>query len=456
MPSLRYVLRLWFGVSLPVGRVEYAVSGLLLMLVKYGIEALVIWRYTSTFFAPWDFVNPLLSVRTAILQPAPEFVPWALFVWTLPFLWIAISMSVRRMADAGGSPWMGMLVLVPVFNLLFMLAMCLPPSRHNRWSPSGRGASDRDLAKSAVLAVAASLNVGAVMLVVSVYLFSTYGASLFLGTPMLMGATAAYLFNRHYARGYAASIMLGLAAVFFAGMALLLLALEGLICVAMAAPLMLPIGAMGGLLGKAIADSTRRAAHELMAAIVVLPLLAGVESLVAPKAEYVVTTVVEIDAPPEVVWNNVIGFPELPPATAWYFRYGIACPQRARIVGQGVGAIRYCEFTTGTFVEPITVWEPPQRLAFDVTEQPAPMFELSPYRHVHPPHLDGFLRSNRGEFRLLPLSGGRTRLEGSTWYEFDMFPHAYWTLWSDLLIHRIHHRVLKHIKRLSEQPPASR
>jgi len=113
--------------------------------------------------------------------------------------------------------------------------------------------------------------------------------------------------------------------------------------------------------------------------------------------------------------------------------------------------VRHCEFSTGSFVEPITVWQPAERLAFDVAAQPPPMHELSPYRHVHPPHLDGYLRCRRGEFRLLPLAGGRTRLEGSTWYEFEMYPQDYWTLWSDAAIHRIHRRVLEHIKRLAEE-----
>ena len=116
-----------------------------------------------------------------------------------------------------------------------------------------------------------------------------------------------------------------------------------------------------------------------------------------------------------------------------------------------MGAVRRCEFSTGAFVEPVNVWEPPRRLAFDVESQPPPMHELSPYRHVHPPHLDGYLRCQRGEFRLVALPGGRTRLEGSTWYEFEMYPQDYWTMWSDACIHRIHQRVLPHIKSLSER-----
>jgi hypothetical protein len=148
-----------------------------------------------------------------------------------------------------------------------------------------------------------------------------------------------------------------------------------------------------------------------------------------------------------VVWPHVLGFSDLPEVPSWFFRLGIAYPVRARIEGAGPGAIRRCEFSTGAFVEPITVWDPPRRLAFDVISQPPPMHEWSPYQELHPPHLDSTMRSRRGEFRLVALPGGRTRLEGSTWYELDLAPQAYWSIWSDLIVHRIHRRVLEHIRR---------
>ena len=449
----RGLLGLWLGVSQPVNRVKYTLSGFGLMLFKYSVEALVIWWFTSSFFSPWNFVNPVLAIRTEILRPAPEWVGWFLFVWSIPFLWIAISMSVRRAADAGDSPWLGLVVLVPLVNMIFMLVMCVVPSQPGQhWSATRQPTSGQNRVSSALLGIGASLLIGSVMLVASVYLLKSYGASLFLGTPLMMGATASFLFNRPHPRSFGSSMLVALTSVLCAGSALLLFALEGMICILMAAPLILPIGILGGIIGKAIADSTRRANHrELFAAIVVLPLLAGGEAMLSRSTEYEVLSAVEIEAPVDEVWHNVVAFPELPEPSEWYFRFGIASPQRARIVGQGLGATRYCEFTTGTFVEPITAWDEPKRLAFDVTDQPAPMFELSPYRHIHPPHLDGSLRSKRGEFRLVPLPDGRTRLEGRTWYEFDMFPQSYWTLWSDLLIHRIHERVLLHIKRESER-----
>jgi uncharacterized membrane protein YhaH (DUF805 family) len=450
-----YLLRLWFGVAEPVRPLAYALSGFGLMLFKYAVEALLIGVFAAAPFWPWQFLNPLASMRTEMLGPAP-WLGWAIVVWSLPFLWIALSMSVRRAADAGGSPWWGLLVLVPLVNLAMMLVLCfLPSSVEEGWLPREPAARDKGPGANVALALGASLMSGAAMLVVSIYLLESYGAALFLGTPLMMGVVAAYLDNRAVPRSYLGSAGMGLASVMVAAALLLLFALEGMICVMMAAPLILPLGAVGGLMGKAIADATRRPTHEMVAVLFVLPLLALAETHSYRAIEYEVMSMVEIDAPPEVVWEHVVDFPELPPPGEWYFRMGIACPERARIFGEGAGAIRHCEFSTGTFVEPITAWEPARRLAFDVTEQPAPMFELSPYRHVHPPHLDGSLRSNRGEFRLVGLPGGRTRLEGRTWYEFDMYPQFYWTLWSDLIIHRIHERVLLHVKRLAEDETGS-
>jgi uncharacterized membrane protein YhaH (DUF805 family) len=442
---------LWFGTSLPVSRGAYAATGFGLMLFKYAAEAAVIWQFTGLPFSPLDFLNPLISARTQILETAPQWVAWAMFLWTFPFLWISFSMSIRRAADAGASPWLGLLVLVPGANLLFMIIMCLlPTSQHGTWGQARGNVETLHQFRSAALGVGISVLFAVGMVGVAVYGFATYGTSLFFATPTVMGAVSAYLYNRPYRRGMGSTFLVSTMAVTLAGLVLLLFALEGVICLLMAVPLVYPLGWIGCFIGKAIADFTTRPRAEVFASALLLPLVALGESRLATGPEYVVRTTIEIDAPPETVWNHVVDFPDLPPPEEWYFRAGIACPQRARIDGTGVGAVRYCIFTTGQFVEPITVWEPGRRLAFDVTDQPAPMFELSPYRHVHPPHLHGYLRSNRGEFLLVPLPGGRTRLEGRTWYQFDMFPQGYWTLWSDLVIGRIHERVLQHVKGLAE------
>jgi uncharacterized membrane protein YhaH (DUF805 family) len=446
------VFGLWFGVRDTVGPLAYGVSGLFLMALKYTVEAAVIWSATRAIYLPWHFLNPLISARFEMAQRAPEWLGWVWFAWSLPFLWIAVTMSVRRAADAGWSPWSGFLVLIPLVNLVFMVTMCFVPTSHRRsWATDGLRPDARPSGYDAALSVGASLVFGGAMLVLSVYVLSSYGASLFVGTPTMMAALAAFLYNRTVSRSLATSIGVGAGAVFFAGVALLLFALEGAICIMMALPVFIPLGLLGALLGKAIADATRRPTRGLAACIAALPLWALAENAWQETAEYVVATAVVIDASPEVVWANVVDFPELPEESQGLLRWGIAAPLRARIEGQGVGATRYCEFTTGDFVEPIRVWDPPRRLAFDVTDQPPAMIEWSPYGDIHPPHLDGFMCSNRGEFLLLRLRDGRTRLEGRTWYEIRMFPQWYWTLWCDTIVHRIHGRVLRHIQEMSEE-----
>ena len=108
-------------------------------------------------------------------------------------------------------------------------------------------------------------------------------------------------------------------------------------------------------------------------------------------------------------------------------------------------------FSTGPFVEPITVWDPPRRLSFDVRSQPAPMHEWSPYGRIQPKHLHGYLVSKRGQFRLTRLANGPTLLEGVTWYQHGLWPAEYWKWWSDAIIHRIHLRVLNHVRMLAER-----
>ena len=159
---------------------------------------------------------------------------------------------------------------------------------------------------------------------------------------------------------------------------------------------------------------------------------------------------IDVEAPPETVWKNVVSFAQLPPPDEWLFRAGIAYPIRAEIEGTGVGAERHCVFSTGSFVEPIEVWEEPILLKFSVTSNPAPMEEWTIYDEVHPPHLDSFLVSQGGQFKLTVLAGNRTRLEGTTWYRHNLWPAEYWRRWSDHIIHSIHLRVLRHIKSQSE------
>lgn len=155
---------------------------------------------------------------------------------------------------------------------------------------------------------------------------------------------------------------------------------------------------------------------------------------------------IEVDANQSEVWNQLVAFSAIDEPTDWLFKTGVAYPTHSEITGTGVGAVRECHFTTGPFIEPITSWDEPNRLAFSVQDQPPPMVEWSFGDQIDAAHLDGYFQSHKGEFKLTTLPGGRTLLTGTTWYTNDIWPVGYWKLWTDFILHRIHLRVLKHIK----------
>ncbi|CAN0495144.1 unnamed protein product, partial [Hapterophycus canaliculatus] len=169
-------------------------------------------------------------------------------------------------------------------------------------------------------------------------------------------------------------------------------------------PLLGPLSFFGGLAGRAIATVNLRNRPEypgMITTMILLPLALLLEPLDDHRELHRVDTTVIINAGTTVVWKQVIAFPEIEEEPAWFFRAGIAAPIRARIEGVGIGACRYCEFTTGPFVEPITAWDEPSNdeasglLAFDVESQPLPMTEWTPFSSLHPPHLDDGFVSRR-------------------------------------------------------------
>jgi uncharacterized membrane protein YhaH (DUF805 family) len=453
-----------FGLRHRVPRRSYLAWGFTLAALKFGLDTAVVYGFTHKTWTPLGYILPSLILRDQAVGSAPDAMHVLLVVLAMPFLWVGLSMSVRRAADAGVSPWIGAGFLVPILNYLTILVLGLLPTRHEaRWEPSTQGPYRRESGqgptstqalpgsvRAALLGVLTSVVVGLSMTGFSVYVLGLYGTSLFFLTPFVMGAVTAAIYNLRAPRRRRDTLALTAIATVMTGSIILLFAIEGLLCLAMAFPIALSLSLLGALVGRAIVVSARRRVHEAAFVVAALPVAALGEAKIASPPLHDVTTSLEIAAPPEAVWPHVVGFSDLPEPPQWQYRLGIAYPMRARIEGEGVGAVRRCEFSTGPFVEPITVWEPPRRLAFDVTAQPPSMTEWSPYAHVHAPHVEGYMRSTGGEFRLTALPGGHTRLEGTTHYTLAIYPEIYWRPFAEALLHGIHTRVLRHIQRLSE------
>jgi uncharacterized membrane protein YhaH (DUF805 family) len=443
-----------------VDRATYLAVGILAFALKFLLDWLVV---TRLFHRSWSLLNywrpfGVISGVHALSLENRLFAGVMLFL-ALPFIWLGMAMTVKRLRDAGEPTWISCLFFAPVANLLFFLVLSFKPSAVasskqeaapwpgpgilGAWIPETR-------AGSAIVSIAITATIGLGFTLLGIQVVATYGWGLFVGLPFCLGLFAVLTHSYHQPRDYGECVTVAILPVLTLGAVLILVAIEGVICILMAAPIALGLTLLGGSLGYAIQSAhwgRRNAPAMLSMAVLLTPGFFGIEHFTRPQSGvFEQKSAIEIDAPPEKVWRKVVAFAEIPPPKEALFRAGIAYPIRAEITGHGPGAERHCVFSTGAFVEPITVWDEPHLLRFRVTANPAPLNELTPYGHIEPRHLHGYFESHQGQFLLAELPGGRTRVEGTTWYSHSMWPESYWHWWSDYVIHRIHMRVLEHIR----------
>ena len=305
------------------------------------------------------------------------------------------------------------------------------------------------------MAIAATILITLPLGLLSIYAAGEYGMALFMLLPSAIGMIPVLIYGQKKEVNRKEAFFIGLLTLIIFCIALIAFAIEGVICIVMASPLAIFFTWLGSAVGCALVKGKPGSSPvAILVMVTVIPAMSFMEKDAEPELTSV-TTSIEIAASPRMVWQNVIAFPQIRAPHEFLFKAGIAYPTDARIDGTGVGAVRHCNFTTGSFVEPITVWDEPRLLKFSVEEQPTPMRELS-FWDINAPHLHDYFVSKQGQFKLIPLPNGNTLLEGTTWYYHDIRPAFYWRPWSTYIIHKIHERVLRHIKENAEKDNAMR
>lgn len=442
---------------------QYLLFGLLLVALKFGVDALILRFGFGMTWTPTMYFFPLGISNVAEQSGSNLHLYLALMFVAAPFLLLGLWWTVCRIQTLQFPMWTAFLTVVPYVNVIFFLVLSAIPTHarapEGSFKPRGKPpklppVGERRLFRSAALAVCLTALAGLALTFTGVHLSGVYGVALFAGLPICLGGFAAIIYGQTGGATLGQCIGVALFSMLVLGGLAILVALEGAICIVMAAPIWALFAACGGMIGYLVLGYAYRASARTIVLLLVLsPVFMGMEKATLPEPELrAITTAVDVDAPAQAVWDTVIAFPPIKQHRHPMFRTGIAAPLRATIEGEpGVGAVRYCTFTTGPFVEPITEWNAPHRLAFDVTHSPPTMEEWTPYNQLHTPHLHGTLVSERGCFELtaLPAEEGedaRTRLSGTTWYRNHMWPAWYWDRQSDYIIHAIHREVLEHIR----------
>ncbi|MBV9883474.1 MAG: SRPBCC family protein [Sphingomonadaceae bacterium] len=339
-------------------------------------------------------------------------------------------------------------VLVPIVQVVALFALAaVPVSAEDESTAPPEAQANAFAIVQGMLAGMALILFG---VTVSALAFGAYGWGLFVFTPFVVGLTTAYLANRNGLIDGRRSQLLVLAAAALGCLMLIAVALEGLVCIILAAPLGAGAALVGGLMGRALA-AVRAGGSAPLACVAVLPLLFAIEAAMPPNVVIRSNASIDIAAPPAAVWRALTSDEEIRLTPGLPFRLGLAYPIRARLLGQGVGAERLGFFSTGIARERITEWQPGRRLAFALLSQPPVMTELSPYAEVHAPHVRGYFETRATGFILLPLPGGRTRLVVEAEHVLRLDPVLYWEPVARWAIGRNLERVLADLRARAEQ-----
>jgi len=374
------------------------------------------------------------------------------FAYFLLVAWVLAALAFRRAADANIQEGLAATVTAPIVQIPVILYLAAAPPRAAQTENDPLFARDANASgngMSAALGVIAGVGITLVAVALSTLVFRVYGFGVFVLLPFVIGATTAYIANRKADIGGYRTAKLVLGATTLGGIALILASLEGAICILMASPLGAAVAVVGGLLGRALAGTGRRG--QVAPGFALLPIVFLLEHLFSVPTHFDTQQAITVNAPVEAVWSSILRMDRIDEPLALPFRLGVAYPVRGEIVGEGVGAVRYGEFSTGTAIERVTEWEQHRKLAFVVERDVPAMRELSPYEHVHAPHAVGYFTTGTTRFALAPRADGAVDVTLTTTHEIRLDPILYWMPLARFMVTENNARVLAHIRHQSEK-----
>lgn len=229
---------------------------------------------------------------------------------------------------------------------------------------------------------------------------------------------------------------------------------EGTICLIMAIVVFLPMASLGGVLGKIILKSIqkRESRQFVLAVFLAIPFVsAGLESLFKlPVTQIQARNHIDIAAPVEEVWNNIIRVRKIDePISGLFYKMGFPKPIEATLSREGVGGVRQASFENNLlFVETITEWQDKRLISFAIEVDP---------NHTPPTTLDSHVTVGgryfdvlQGTYEIESINGNLTRLH--LWSDFRVSTrfNFYASLWAELLMSDIQSSILDVIKRRCE------
>src|SRR5262245_21427912 len=267
-----------------IGRLPYALWSLGAFFSQHIMLAIVAGRFPS-LDDPWAYAVPLVPLVT--LRGASDILQMAGLVYLLLVVWALAGLAYRRAVDANVGAWTAASAIAPVIQIPVILFLSVVPSRAGPDRPVAATTANMP---NPLWGAAAGVLAGTILTVFAVALgtlvFGVYGVGLFLLAPFAIGVVTAYLANHRGDIGGWRTTLSVLIAIGLGSLALVLFALEGIICIIMAAPLGAGLALLGGAVGRDIALRSRRPAGRTLSCVALLPLVFAVEKFLPPTTSF--------------------------------------------------------------------------------------------------------------------------------------------------------------------------
>src|SRR5437773_9347398 len=113
-----------------VGRGTYLLVGVIGFAIKHNIDRIVAARIFGRPFTIFNYwIPPVDVIRPQALSTTDTRFLVTLLAIALPFVWVGIVLTVRRLRSARLPLWLVFLFFLPVLNLGFFALLCIIPPR---------------------------------------------------------------------------------------------------------------------------------------------------------------------------------------------------------------------------------------------------------------------------------------------------------------------------------------
>ena len=233
---------------------------------------------------------------------------------------------------------------------------------------------------------------------------------------------------------------------------------EGIICIVLLLPLILILSSIGGLIAGICLKifKSKRDRNYCIAIVALLPFIASpIEQMRSAGLETrTVATQIQIHANALTVWNQIRSVPlisEKEQHFSFSHMIGFPRPLQAKLVGEGVGAVRYATFEKGVlFVETINEWDEPHRLSFSIR---ADTKDIPPSTFDEHVRIGGkYFDVLTGTYWIEDLGNGNVILHLSSSQRLSTRFNFYSHFWTDYLMADLQNYILGIIQKRCETP----